>query len=159
MNPAYRETLTSARTEALFLLLTALFFALSLLRLERAGPDLLAAVFLFFFAFFLFYALNYRRLEISIASGRLLLRFGLFTWRQPLNEIAACRPDEVSLLRIGGAGIHFTWIKGRYRAMFNFLEYPRVVIVLKAKRGPVQEVAFSTRRAEEVMRWIGEVEC
>mgnify|MGYP000900013350 CR=1 FL=1 len=33
-------------------------------------------------------------------------------------------------LRYGGAGIHFMSIRGRYRASFNFLEYPRVVIAL-----------------------------
>ncbi len=58
------------------------------------------------------------------------------------------------MLRIGGAGIHFTWIKGKYRAFFNFLEYPRVVIFLKKKHGVVCEIAFSTEQPEKVIEII-----
>lgn len=65
--------------------------------------------------------------------------------------IESCAVDNVPLKRIGGAGIHATSIQGRYRAMFNFLEYPRLAIGLKEKRGPVRDVVFSTRRPEELM--------
>jgi hypothetical protein len=40
--------------------------------------------------------------------------------------------------------------------MFNFLEHPRVVIALKQKKGPVRDIAFSTRHLEEVMQLIRE---
>jgi hypothetical protein len=45
-------------------------------------------------------------------------------------------------------------VNERYRASFNFLEYPRVVVALKRKRGPVQDVSFSTRQPEPVMSLI-----
>lgn len=35
--------------------------------------------------------------------------------------------------------------------MFNFLEHPRRVVMLKARRGPVRDIAFDTRQPEEVM--------
>jgi hypothetical protein len=38
--------------------------------------------------------------------------------------------------------------------MFNFLEYPRVVLALKQRKGLVRDIAFSTRRPQEVMRLI-----
>jgi hypothetical protein len=38
--------------------------------------------------------------------------------------------------------------------MFNFLEYPRVVVALKEKQGPVRDVAFSTRHPDQVIEFI-----
>ena len=58
------------------------------------------------------------------------------------------------MFRVGGAGIHFTWIKGRYRAFWNFLEHPRVVLALQKKHGVVSEIAFSTQHPEKVMEII-----
>ena len=40
----------------------------------------------------------------------------------------------------------------RYRVSFNFLEYARVRISLKEKRGLVRDVSFSTRDPEGVMQ-------
>jgi len=48
-------------------------------------------------------------------------------------------------------------IKGRYRAYFNFLEYPRVVVTLKKRKGLVREIAFSTQRSTEIMSIIREI--
>jgi hypothetical protein len=155
----YKEKLSSKRTEALFLLLSLFFFGLSLRRAasrraEGAGPGRLTVVFTGLGSFFLFYALNYRILSIHITPEVLKLRFGLFTWKIAMSNIDSCFLDDTSLWRIGGAGIHFSPIKGRYRAMFNFLEYPRVVVSLKQKQGPVQDVAFSTQEPEKVLRLI-----
>jgi hypothetical protein len=150
----YLERLTSGRTEALFVGLALLFALLLAARARGSGLDGWSIVFLFAFAFFLFYSVNYRTLVIRLAATALHLKFGLFTWVIPLSNIEAARLDETSLWRIGGAGIHFTPLRGRYRAMFNFLEYPRVVIALKVSKGPVRDIAFSTGRPEEVLRWI-----
>jgi hypothetical protein len=57
-------------------------------------------------------------------------------------------------MKMGGAGIHFMFIRKRYRASFNFLEYPRVVIAFKRKAGPVQDISFSTRRPDDLIRLI-----
>jgi len=47
-------------------------------------------------------------------------------------------------------------ISGRYRASFNFLEHPRIVIVLKRQTGPVRDICFSTRRPDNVLQFIRE---
>jgi hypothetical protein len=150
----YVETLSSNRTEALFLALTLLFLLLFAWRTLARGVDSLAVVLFLVFTFFLFYALNYRTLLIRLTQDQLVLKFGLFTWKIPLDNIEAYTLDDLTLGRIGGAGIHFSPIRGRYRAMFNFLEYPRVVLALKEKRGLVRDIAFSTRRPQEMMRLI-----
>ena len=151
----YTETLSSSKTEAVFLSLTSLFLLCFILRSNKAGLDILAIVFLFTFLFFLFYAFNYRILSIKVAQGILTLRFGLFACKLPLAEIESADLDDISLWRIGGAGLHFTSIRRRYRAMFNFLEYPRVVVRLRTRRGPVRDVAFSTRYPAQVIHLLG----
>ena len=59
-------------------------------------------------------------------------------------------------MKYGGAGIHFMMIGKRYRASFNFLEYSRVVIALKNKVGLVQDISFSTRQPEEILKLVRE---
>ncbi|MBN1536470.1 MAG: hypothetical protein JW908_07045 [Anaerolineales bacterium] len=152
--PIYQEKLSSTRTEALFVVLMLIFLGLFIWRMNVSGWQTLTWVFLFFAAFFLFYIINYRTLVITITSKMLYLKFGIFTWRIPLNNIDEVRQDDISLWRIGGAGIHFTSIGRRYRAMFNFLEYPRLVLMLKQKRGPVKDVIFSTQNPEEIQSLI-----
>lgn len=149
----YTEQISSARTEALFVALTALFALLSVRRVKDTRRDTLSTVFRCFFAVFLFYAVNYRTLIIRLTPEALTLRFGIFTWAVPLANIEECRLDELpALLRYGGAGIHFMSVGGRYRASLNFLEYPRVVIALKRQAGPVRDISFSTRGPDEVLR-------
>ena len=46
------------------------------------------------------------------------------------------------------------FVHQRYRASFNFLEYPRVRIDFKQKIGPVQVISLSTRLPEELIRSI-----
>jgi hypothetical protein len=153
---AYVERVSSARTEALFIVLTLAGLLLCAWRANSRGLDVLAVVFLCVFAMFLFYSVNYRTLVIRLTGDSLQLRFGVFRWVVPLDNVEACCPDDVSLWRIGGAGIHFSPMRGRYRAMFNFLEHPRVVVNLKVKKGPVGAIAFSARRPHEVIRLIRE---
>jgi len=153
----YNERISSNRTEALFLALTVLFFLLFIWRVNAGSLDVLAAVFFCLFSLFLFYSANYRTLIIRLTSESLKLTFGIFTWRVPLDNIEECRLDEIPLLmRMGGAGIHFMSIRKRYRASFNFLEYPRVVIAFKRKEGLVRDISFSTRRPDDVLRLIQE---
>jgi hypothetical protein len=154
MNQKYYERVVSKRTEALFLGLTVLFLLLSLWRMKMAGLDTLTVILCILCAFFLFYSLNYRTLRIRLTTEHLELKFGLFTWVVALENVEHCFLDDTSLWRIGGAGIHFSPIHGRYRAMFNFLEYPRVVIALKRRMGLVRDIAFSTRYPNEVIEKI-----
>lgn len=154
-NILYNEKITSNRTLAFFLILTLIFSLLLIWRLDVAGFDLLSGVFIFLTLFFLFYSFNYRTLQIQISSQDLRLKFGIFYWRVPLDNIEQCKLDDVPLVKkFGGAGIHFMTVRGRYRASFNFLEYPRVVVLLIRKRGPVEDISFSTRRPEDIIRLI-----
>jgi len=149
----YDERVTSKRTEVLFLVLTILFLLLFIWRVNAGSLDILAAAFFFLFGFFLFYSVNYRRLIIRLTSESLKLTFGIFTWTVPLDNVKECRLDEIPvLMRMGGAGIHFMSVRKRYRASFNFLEHPRVVIAFKRKVGPVRDISFSTRRPDDVLR-------
>ena len=147
----YEEKISSLRTEVLFVALAILFTALLVWRVMNAGFDLVSIAFLIGSIFFAFYATNYRRLVIRIFTDGLSLKFGLFSWRIPRRNIDKVMLDETSLWRIGGAGIHFSIIDCRYRAMWNFLEYPRIVVALKKKKGLVRDIAFSTKRPEEIM--------
>jgi len=146
----YEEKLTSNKTEVLFVVLMILFLLLFVWRVLVTSLGVLAIVFFCVFIFFLFYSLNYRTLIIRLVPETLSLKFGIFTWTVPYENIEKYYLDDTSMWRIGGAGIHFTMLRGKYRAMFNFLEYPRLVVTLKIKVGPVREIAFSTKRPEEI---------
>jgi Ca2+/Na+ antiporter len=151
----YEERVSSNRTEALFLGLTAIFLFLMIWRVNVGGLDFLTVLFFCFFSIFLFYSLNYRNLIIRLTHEYLRLTFGLFTWTVPLDNIEACCLDDVPIfMRMGGAGIHFMIIRKRYRASFNFLEYPRVVIAFKRKVGPVRDISFSTQQPNDILRLI-----
>jgi len=152
-NLIYEERVSSNRTEALFMVFTILFFMLLIWRVSTGNPDILSAAFFFFFVFFFFYSVNYRILIIRLTPESLKLRFGIFTWTVPLDNVGECRLDDLPvLMRFGGAGIHFMFIRKRYRASFNFLEHPRVVIALKRKVGFVLDISFSTCRPDDVIQ-------
>jgi len=151
----YQERITSKKTEALFLSLTILLLWLLFWRASTAGADALAVICMFLFLFFLFSSVNYRVLIIHIDVDLLTLKFGVFTWAVSMSNIESCALDELpAFMRLGGAGIHFMFIRKRYRASFNFLEYPRVVVTLKKKVGPVQDISFSTQRPDEIQKII-----
>jgi hypothetical protein len=153
----YSEKVTSNWTEALFVVLAILFFVPFAWQVRVGEISPLSILFFCLSAVFLFYALNYRTLIIQLNKHALKLTFGVFTWRVPLDNIEDCRLDEIPvLLRYGGAGIHFMFVRQRYRASFNFLEHPRVVIAFKRQVGPVRDISFTTRRPDEVLRLIRE---
>ena len=154
-NLIYEERVSSNKTEALFLGFTILFLMLLIWRMSTGSPDILSAIFFFIFVFFLFYSVNYRTLIIRLNPESLKLKFGIFTWTIPLDNVGECRLDDLPvLMRYGGAGIHFMFIRKRYRASFNFLEYPRVVITLRRRVGIVWDVSFSTRRPGYVIQLV-----
>jgi len=155
-NLLYEEKLSSNRTEILFLALMILFGLLFVWRSSVSGFEWIGIVFGCFSLLFLFYSINYRALIIRFTPEFLILTFGIFTWRVPLDNIQDSRLDDEipPFMKYGGAGIHFMFIRNRYRASFNFLEYPRVVIALRKKAGPVIDISFSTNKPEEVIRLI-----
>jgi membrane protein YdbS with pleckstrin-like domain len=151
----YTERISSNKTEALFLALTLLFLLLLIWRVNAVNLDILVVVFFCFTIIFIFYAVNFRTLLIRLTPGSLQLTFGIFTWTVPVDNIQECNLDEPPvIMKYGGAGIHFMFIRDRYRASFNFLEYPRVVIAFKKKVGPVRDISFSTRKPEDVIQLI-----
>ncbi len=154
----YEERISSNRTELLFVLLTLLLFMLLVWRVCARRFELVAAIFLTLFGVFFFYAVNYRTLLIQLSADSLRLKFGIFSWTVPLDNVAAIDLDDAipTFKRLGGAGIHFMRVHNRYRASFNFLEHPRVVIALKRKTGPVQDISFSTRHPDTVVQHIRE---
>ena len=149
----YNERLSSNKTEALFIALAILFLMFFIWQVNVNGLDTLAIVAIVFFGVFLFYSVNYITLRIQITSQSLKLKFGVFTWTVPLDNIESCRLDELPLfLKYGGAGVHFFVANGRYRASFNFLEHPRIVVAFKNKAGPVRDMSFSTKHPEDILR-------
>ncbi|MEN8242401.1 MAG: hypothetical protein ABFS17_10800 [Chloroflexota bacterium] len=156
-NILYYERLSSNRTMALFAALTILFGGLALWRVSAVCLDGLATALIIICVFFLFYVINYRTLIIQLTTEELKLKFGIFSWTVPTDNIADCQLDHISgFMRYGGAGIHFMMIEKRYRASFNFLDHPRVVIAFKNRVGPVRDISFSTRQPEELIRLIRE---
>ena len=151
----YEERVSSTKTQVLFWGLTAFFSMLLAWRISSHHMDPLAAVLLLLALLFLFYSLNYRLLVIRITSQGLRLQFGIFTWTIPPDNIAGLALDDnlPPLAKYVGAGIHFMMFRGRYRASFNFLEFPRVVVALK-RSCVVRDLSFSTNHPSEVIQHI-----
>lgn len=152
--PTYHERLTSNRTTGLFLILTVLFACAFAWRFLVVSLDWLAILLLVLACLFLFYTINYRTLDIQINMECLRLKFGIFSWRIPISNIASFQLDDKIpwLMRNGGAGIHFMFVNGRYRASYNFLEHARVVIAYQKKVGPVSDLSFSTRQPAQIIK-------
>jgi Ca2+/Na+ antiporter len=156
-NLIYSERISSNKTEVLFLMLMMLSLLLLIWRVTSDGLDILAVAFTCLFIIFLFYSVNYRTLLIHLTTDSLKLTFGIFTWTIPVDNIQEYSLDELPvIMKYGGAGIHFMIIRKRYRASFNFLEYPRVVIAFTRKVGLVQDISFSTRRPDDMLQLIRE---
>lgn len=149
-SPLYTEKLSSPRTQSLFITLTAVFLLLFVWRLRVSDWSGLTLLYLILSGFFLFYILNFHTLHIRLAGPTLSLHFGIFIRNIQMDNIQEIYSDQTSLWRIGGAGIHYTPLKGKYRAYYNFLEHPRLVVALKQKYGLVQEVAFSTSQPDHL---------
>jgi hypothetical protein len=148
----YQEKVQSLKTSLLFTLLALVFSALFAWRVTAVGlrgfPILCLVLALFFFS----YVLNYQTLKITITEDIVLLRFGLIRWKTSLKNIQTCKMDDSpNLIKYGGAGVHFAFVKGEYRAFFNFLEHPRILITFHHKQGLVQGLVFTTRQPEQVM--------
>ncbi len=124
-----------------------------MVRVQAAVCDWLTFALAFFAAVFLFYTVNYRMLLIQVTAQELVLKFGLFTWRESRENIQGCTVDNlVAWQYYGGAGIHFMLVRGCYRASFNLLQYPRLELRLKKKRGLVECVSFSTEHPQELIQ-------
>lgn len=153
--PLYYEKVQSPKTSLLFFILVVIFAALFTWRVSSVGFRYIPILYLFLGIFFFLYVLNYRSLIITITENCIFLKFGLIQWRTPLENIQNCELDDSpAIIKYGGAGVHFAFVNRIYRAYFNFLEHPRVMITLINKQGLVQALIFTTRRPEEVIKII-----
>jgi len=151
----YHEKVQSPKTSLLFVILTVLFAALFAWRVSVVGFRLTPILYLIFGLFFFLYVLNYRTLIITITEKTIFLKFGLIRWRTMLENIQSCELDDSpAIIKYGGAGVHFAFVNRIYRAYFNFLEYPRVVINFINKQGPVQALVFTTRQPAKLIEII-----
>lgn len=152
-NMIYEEKLSSPKTQLLFVILSIIFGFLTAWHAKGISFDGLAIITLVLAVFFLFYIFNYKTLIIRITNKKLKLKFGIFSWTVPFANIESCELDNnlPLLMKYGGAGIHFMMAHGRYRVSFNFLEYDRVTIRMKQKKGWVQDVSFSTEHPMEII--------
>ncbi len=152
----YQEKVQSPLTSLLFTLLALVFSALFTWRVTVVGFRAFSIASLVLALFFFSYVLNYQTLRITITEEVVLLKFGLIRWRTKLKNIQTCKMDDSpNLIKYGGAGVHFAFVKGEYRAFFNFLEHPRILITFHHKKGPVQGLVFTTRQPDQVMGIIG----
>jgi hypothetical protein len=150
--PLYTEEVRSNWTSALFAGLMLVFLALGAWRYSAVGWKFTPVLFAVLGLFFLFYLVNYRTLKIHITDQALQLNFGLVRWRIGLENIGSCQLDDPPLwIKYGGAGVHFAMVRGSYRAFFNFLEYPRVLVTFRKKQGPVQRLSFTTRQPDRIL--------
>lgn len=152
----YQEEIQSPKTSLLFTLLALIFSALFAWRVTAVGFKAFPIVCLVLVVFFFSYIVNYQTLRITITEEAVLLKFGLIRWRTRLKNIQECKMDDSpNLIKYGGAGVHFAFVKGEYRAFYNFLEHPRILITFHHKQGLVQGLVFTTRQPEQVMEIIG----
>lgn len=153
--PIYTEKLQSNLTTGLFVLLALLFLTLFGWRFNMVGWKFTPGLLLFLGGFFMFYVFNYRNLRIQISEDVLVLKFGLVRWRTQLKNIQSCALDDPPFwIKYGGAGVHFALVDGLYRAFFNILEGPRILIIFKERQGRVQALSFSTTQPERVLEII-----
>ena len=147
----YQETLQSKKTSGLFFGLSLLFLILGIWGLVSSGWAALTIVFLVISAVFLFYVINFWKLQIFVDQDLLKVKFGLIRWQVPLENIASIDWDELPwVMRNGGAGVHFLLVNGLYRVNFNFLEYARLLVRFKEKAGPVHALSLSTQQPERL---------
>jgi hypothetical protein len=155
MEKIYSERLTSTGTTMLFTALAALFLGWGGWRSSLVGFRTIPVILLVVGLFFVVYVINYRVLVIALSSQELVLRFGLVSWKMPLANIAEIRQDDSPpWIKYGGAGVHFAFVRGQYRAFFNFLEHPRLLVAFRTRRGPVQALVFSTRNPDQIRELI-----
>ena len=148
----YSEEIRSNKTDLLFVVLALISYALSAWRLSVVGFMFVPGLFLFLGMLFTFYVFNYRVLKISITDKALHLKFGIIPWKTDLSNIQEITLyDAQVIIKYGGAGVHFAFVKGEYRSFYNFLEHPRVLIRFKKKQGLVKALVFTTQKPDKIL--------
>ena len=89
-----------------------------------------------------------RKIEISLTSSEVNIRYGFFSHRQPFSNIAEVSVVEKPGLRYGGWGIRVTWSGKKPAVVFNILSAPTVELALK--EGKYSKLVFSSRKPDEI---------
>ena len=153
----YFERITSSGTSLLFLFLAILSFALFGWRFSLTGWRVFSGILLFLGMLFTFYVFNYRVLEITITTTHLKLKFGIVPWKTGFVNIQSIELDNSPpIIKYGGAGVHFAFVNGQYRAFYNFLEYSRILVNFKEKQGLTQALVFTTKQSDKVIEILNE---
>ncbi len=151
-NVLYSEKIRSNKTSLLFVILAIIFFALFGWRVSVVGYRFVPGLYAFFGLVFFFYVINFRELEISITDQTLQLKFGVIGWSSNIENIkSSILYDPPFWIKFGGAGVHFSMVDGDYKAFYNFLEYPRIMIGFHQKQGWVQSLVFTTRQPDKIL--------
>ncbi len=151
-NILYSEKVRSNKTSLLFVILALIFFTLFGWRFSVKGLRFVPGLYAFLGLFFCVYVINYRELEISITDQTLQLKFGVIGWSSNIENIkSSILYDPPFWIKYGGAGVHFAMVDGDYKAFYNFLEYPRVMIGFHQKQGWVQSLVFTTRQPDKIL--------
>ena len=152
-NMLYSEKIRSTKTSLLFVILAMIFFALFGWRYSVVGFRFIPVLYAFLGLVFCFYVINFRELEISITDQTLQLKFGVIAWSSNIENIKSFdRYDPPFWIKYGGAGVHFAMVDGDYKAFYNFLEYPRVMVGFHQKQGWVQSLVFTTRQPDKILQ-------
>lgn len=96
--------------------------------------------------------LSFSRLSIRATLEGISIGFGRIRTSFRWEQVEDCYPDEASAIRYGGFGIRGGRFKGKSRLVYNITGAPR--LVLKVKGSKYDELVFSTKRPDELMRII-----
>ena len=89
-----------------------------------------------------------RKIEISLTSSEVNIRYGFFSHRQPFSNIAEVSVVEKPGLRYGGWGIRVTWSGKKPSIVFNILSAPTVELTLR--EGKYSRLVFSSHKPDEI---------
>jgi hypothetical protein len=103
---------------------------------------------------FLVITINFSRMIIRITPEFVSVKYGISRQKVSWENIQKCYLDKSSALAYGGSGIRIAKVEGKKRIVYSVVGGPRVVISLK--KGTYDELAFSTRNPDEVIKVIEE---
>lgn len=96
--------------------------------------------------------LNFSRLSIRATPEGISVGFGRIRASFRWDQVEDCYPDSASAIRYGGFGIRGGRFEGKNRLVYNITGAPR--LVLKVKGSKYDELVFSTKHPDELMRII-----
>lgn len=157
MERVYEERIFSGWLTIVLGIVTCVLFGIFIYQRQvgpvgtRPAPDwILLAIALLL----LVITVNFAKLTIKITAQGISVGYGFIKHNIPWSNVADCYQDKASTIRYGGFGIRLGLVNGKWRLVYNTIGDPRVVI--RKRRGRIQEFVFSTRNPEGVIRTMKE---